>query len=434
MEIDGTVDADESIVVNLNQTRLQRLCEHFRKRKLIWTIVLIILIVAIIVNPIVIVTMNKGKREKTSTIQITTVEIITATAAHITTEKIAAATAGKPEQITTTEKTTQIATEKTTQIATETTATEELIPLVIINEDTKWKQSATTVAGGNKRGDGLNQLKQPLGIYVDEDSESIYIADTDNNRIVRWKFGAKNGTIVAGGNGQGDNIDQLRSPTDIVLNKEKTSLIICDSYNKRVIRWSLQNSQSKEILISDISCWGLAIHNNGDLYISDYKKHQIRRLQQGDKEATIVVGYHGQGNQLNQLNEPMYIFVDKNHSIYVADCANNRVMKWMKNAFEGTLVAPGKASGESLNSLKEPIGVIVDHVGNIYVSNSYAFQIKRWSPGAKEGVPVVGEEKIESDGPTELSHPYDLSFDRQGNLYVLSYGTNRLQKFVIDVD
>ncbi|CAF1559219.1 unnamed protein product [Adineta steineri] len=380
--------------------------------------------------------MKKKKGEKTSTAQITTVEIITATAVHITTatkittKKTAAVavatiiTTGKSAQITTAEETVQTA----------TTATEELIPSVIINEDTKWKQSATTVAGGNKRGDGLNQLKQPMGIYVDEDSESIYIADTDNNRIVRWKFGAKNGTIVAGGNGQGSDIDQLWFPIDIVLDKEKTSLIICDSYNKRVIRWSLQNSQSKEILISDISCWGLAIHNNGDLYISDYKKHQIRRLQQGDKEATIVVGYHGQGNQLNQLNEPKYIFVDKDHSVYVADFKNNRVMKWMRNAFEGTLVAPGKASDESHNSLMKPIGVIVDHVGNIYVSNDYAFQIKRWSPGAKEGVPVVGEKQIGSDGPTELSHPYDLSFDRQGNLYVLSYGTNRLQKFVIDRD
>ncbi|CAF4229157.1 unnamed protein product, partial [Adineta steineri] len=101
MNIDDTVDVDESIVVNLNPTRMQALFEHFRKRKLIWIIVLIILIVAIIVNPIVIIRMNKGKGEKTATTQITTVEIKTATVAHITTEK----TAGKPAQITTTETT-----------------------------------------------------------------------------------------------------------------------------------------------------------------------------------------------------------------------------------------------------------------------------------------------------------------------------------------
>ncbi|CAF4162310.1 unnamed protein product, partial [Adineta steineri] len=77
--MDDTVDVDESIVVNLNPTRMQALFEHFRKRKLIWIIVLIILIVAIIVNLIVIIKMNKGKGEKTSTTQITTVEIKTAT-------------------------------------------------------------------------------------------------------------------------------------------------------------------------------------------------------------------------------------------------------------------------------------------------------------------------------------------------------------------
>ncbi|CAF1221868.1 unnamed protein product [Adineta steineri] len=422
MDTDDIVDVDESIVVNLNPTRMQALFEHFRKRKLIWIIVLIILIVAIIVNLIVIIKMNKGKGEKTSTTQITTVEIKTATVAHITTEQ----TAGKPAQITTTEK--------ATQITTETTATEEFIPSIIINEETKWKQSATTVAGGNGRGNALNQLKQPQSIYVDEDSESVYIADSENYRIVRWKFGAKNGTIVAGGKGRGEEIDQMQQPFDIVLDKEKTSLIICDRYNRRVIRQSLQNSQDIQILISDISCWGLAMNNNGELYTSEYREHQVRRWQKGYKEGTRVAGGHGQGNLLNQLNGPMYIFVDKDHSVYVADSGNNRVMKWMKHANEGTLVAQGEASGGNLNSLMEPIGVIADHVGNIYVSNDHAFQIKRWSPGAKEGVPVVGEKQLGSDGPTELSHPYDLSFDRQGNLYVLSYGTNRLQKFVIDRD
>ncbi|CAF4189966.1 unnamed protein product [Adineta steineri] len=433
MEIDDTVDVDESIVVNLNQTRLQRLCEHFRKRKLIWSIVLTILIVAIIVNPIVIVTMNKGKGEKTSTTQITTVEIKKATVAHITTEKtVAVATAGKPEQITTTEKTTQITVETTTQIATETTATEELIPSVIIDEDTKWKPIAITVAGGNKRGDQLNQLNQPRGIYVDDDSKSIYIADRWNNRIVRWKFGEDIGELVADGE-SGSAIGYFSLPSDVILDKGKTSLIICDYGNKRLIRWFLQNSQDMKILILNISCLGLAMDNDGNLYISDYEKNRVLRWQEGDKEGTVVAGGNGRGNRLNQFVEPNYIFVDGNHSIYVADYLNNRVMKWMKDVTEGTVVALGILFGEHVNSLIEPIGVIVDHIGNVYVSNRKRHQIRRWSPGAAEGVPVVGENK-DGGGPTQLNEPFDLSFDRQGNLYVADAYNYRIQKFVIDRD
>ncbi|CAF4098283.1 unnamed protein product, partial [Adineta steineri] len=302
-----------------------------------------------------------------------------------------------------------------------------------IPKELKWKQSAITVAGGNGQGNRLDQLNQPWGIYVDEDSESIYIVDGGNKRIVRWKFGAHTGEIVAGGKGKGSGIDQMDNPKDIILDKEEKSLIICDSNNMRVVRWSLQNSQDIEILIPGIICWSLAMHSNGDLYISDWNKEQVRRWQQGHKASTTVAGGNGRGNQSNQFNEPDYIFVDKNHSIYVADFMNNRVMKWMKNATKGIRVAPGEMSGENPNSLMQPIGVIVDHMGNIYVSSEKSHQITRWSPGAIEGVPVVGE-KESGNGPTQLCGPYDLSFDQQGNLYVADTYNHRIQKFLIDAN
>ncbi|CAF4390797.1 unnamed protein product, partial [Adineta steineri] len=60
-------------------------------------------------------------------------------------------------------------------------------------------------------------------------------------------------------------------------------------------------------------------------------------------------------------------------------------------------------------------------------------QIMRWSPGAAKGVPVVGE-KISGREPTQLALPHDLSFDRQGNLYVVDRYNGRIQKFAIDLD
>ena len=66
----------------------------------------------------------------------------------------------------------------------------------------KWRFGATEgelVVGGNGRGSALNQLNQPFGMAVDGDS--IFVSDTFNNRIMRWRFGAKNGELVAGGNG-----------------------------------------------------------------------------------------------------------------------------------------------------------------------------------------------------------------------------------------
>ncbi|CAF5079516.1 unnamed protein product, partial [Rotaria sp. Silwood1] len=64
--------------------------------------------------------------------------------------------------------------------------------------DTKWKQYATTVAGGNGYGNQFNQLDTPFSIFID--NQSIYIADWGNHRIVEWKSNEKYGQIIAGGN------------------------------------------------------------------------------------------------------------------------------------------------------------------------------------------------------------------------------------------
>jgi hypothetical protein len=39
------------------------------------------------------------------------------------------------------------------------------------------------VAGGNGEGDGINQLSAPSGLYVDDD-QTVYVADLSNHRIV----------------------------------------------------------------------------------------------------------------------------------------------------------------------------------------------------------------------------------------------------------
>ncbi|CAF2069275.1 unnamed protein product, partial [Rotaria magnacalcarata] len=56
---------------------------------------------------------------------------------------------------------------------------------------------------------------------------------------MQWKNGdTTNGQVVAGGNGQGNGLHQLDRPTDVLVDKETDSLIICDYGNHRVVRWS----------------------------------------------------------------------------------------------------------------------------------------------------------------------------------------------------
>ena len=55
-----------------------------------------------------------------------------------------------------------------------------------------------------------------------------------------------------------------------------------------------------------------------------------------------------------------------------------------------------------------------------------------WSRGSDEGRVIVGGYGMGQES-NQLSSPADLSFDRQGNLYVLDRGNRRIQKFQIDL-
>jgi len=306
-----------------------------------------------------------------------------------------------------------------------------LAPLYFPNIDAnaRWTQNSITVAGGNQKGDRLNQLNIPFGIYVDND-QTIYIADYDNHRIVEWKYGATQGQVVAGGNGRGNRLDQLYGPADVIVDKKSNSLIIWDKGNRRVVRWPRQNNTSGQTIISDVDCYGLAMDNEGYLYISNFMKHEVRRWRMGDTNGTVVAGGNGKGTRLNQLNYPFYIFVDRDHSVYVSDWGNHRVMKWMKGAKEGIVVAGDQSEGESLTQLSKPNGIFVDELGNVYVADSGNNRIMRWIKGAREGSIVIGENGKKKQS-NQLNYPTDLSFDRKGNIYVSDVDNHRVQKFDI---
>ncbi|CAF4119597.1 unnamed protein product [Adineta steineri] len=275
----------------------------------------------------------------------------------------------------------------------------------------QYQQFGITVAGGNGSGHELNQLYWPWGIFIDND-KSVYIADYQNNRIVKWKLNSNTGQIITGGNGKGNENNQLNEPRG----------------NKRVIRYFDQNQTNQQIIISNLDCWGLAIDKNGFIYVSDSQNHEVRRWKQGDEKGELVAGGNGQGNDLNQLNWPTFIFIDEDCSLYISDTRNHRVMKWEKDAKEGIIVAGGNGKGNSLNQLSHPQGMIVNHLGQIYVADSRNHRIMRWCEGDEEGEIVVGGNG-EGNQSNQLKYPIGLSFDNEENLYVADCRNHRIQKY-----
>ena len=275
----------------------------------------------------------------------------------------------------------------------------------------------------------MNQLNYFDGLFVDEE-DTLIVPDHWNHRIVEWKRGDTSGTLLAGGNRYGDRPNQVNQPKDVIFDKETDSLIICE--DRRVTRWPRHNGTRRgETIIDNIACWGLAMDDEGSLYVPEYEKHEVRRYRRGDTSGTVVAGGNGKGAGLHQLNFPHYVCVDGEHAVYVSDNENHRVMKWVKNAKEGIVVAGGRGQGKDLTQLSRPAGVLVDATGNVYVADVENQRVVRWCREATEGTVVVGGNG-EGEGANQFRGPTGLSFDRHGHLYIADWDNQRVQRFSLE--
>ncbi|CAF2056710.1 unnamed protein product [Rotaria magnacalcarata] len=292
----------------------------------------------------------------------------------------------------------------------------------------KWKEFGIDIAEGNE----LRPLKSPSSIFIDnDDDKTIYIVDSENDRIIKWKSNEHYDETLAGGNGKGKQMNQLIYPKDVIIDRENDSFIISDYGNRRIMKWSRQNSGNRQIIISNINCYGLAIDKYGFIYVSDCEKHEIRKWKIGDQNGKLVAGGNGKGPNLNQLNHPSFIFVDNDCSLYISDCANHRVVKWLKYAKQGIIVAGGNREGNSFKQLSGPQGIIVDQFNQIYVADRGNNRVMCWLEGAKKGSIVVGGNGYGNES-NQLFYPMGLSFDQQRNLYVADSANNRIEKFEIN--
>ena len=119
----------------------------------------------------------------------------------------------------------------------------------------------------------------PLALFVDKEN-SLFILSRGNNNIKKWKDGEVQGHIVAGGQGYGSELNQLKEPSDIFVD-DLGSLYIADSGNNRVLKWGLDELEG--VNITDVasspegqmsSSQRISLNAKGDLYVLDNEINQ----------------------------------------------------------------------------------------------------------------------------------------------------------------
>ncbi|CAF0834571.1 unnamed protein product [Adineta ricciae] len=289
----------------------------------------------------------------------------------------------------------------------------------------RWSRNGITIAGEQESGCRITQFCNPVRICMDDNNQTLYIVDHWNNRIMKWKSNAMCDI------NSDQRLDQLNRPGDIIIDELNDSLIISDVGNRRIVQWPRHQNEPIKVIISDIVCQGLAMDNCGNLYVSDYERHEVRRWQIGDVRGVLVAGGNKRGSGLNQLDSPTGIFVDHEQSVYIADYFNHRVMKWKEGSQEGTIVAGSQTEGNGLAQLSGPNSILVDQSDTIYIADTNNHRVMRWLKNASQGTVVVGGHGHGGQS-NQLYNPRGLLMDRENNLYVADSSNHRIQKYRIE--
>ena len=94
---------------------------------------------------------------------------------------------------------------------------------------TRGARKGIVVAGGQGQGSSLKQLSYPQGIFVDRIG-NLYVADSLNDRIVRWTKDANEGSIIVDG---GNQSNKLSNPIGLSFDTEN-NLYVVDHDNHRI--------------------------------------------------------------------------------------------------------------------------------------------------------------------------------------------------------
>jgi DNA-binding beta-propeller fold protein YncE len=252
-------------------------------------------------------------------------------------------------------------------------------------------------------------LSNPSGVAVDA-SGNIYIADTDNNRVLKETYSAGSYTEST------VPTSPLSWPYGVAVDGSG-NIYIADTGNDWVLKETLSAGSYTESTVptSNLnSPFGVAVDGSGNVYIADTDNYRVLKetLSEGSYTESIV--------PTSPLGWTFGVAVDGGGNVYISDPYDNRVLK--ETLSEGSY----REITLPTSGLSGPYGIAVDGSGNVYIVDYY---------GDGSGNSSVLKETLSSGSYTQstvqtssLNGPFGIAVDGSGNIYIADTYNNRVLK------
>jgi sugar lactone lactonase YvrE len=264
-----------------------------------------------------------------------------------------------------------------------------------------------------------NTLSSPGGIAVDIATGDLWVADTGNNRVLRFAApipvsgAAATNVIGQGGSFSGSTANfggissqSLQAPSDLSIDGNQ-NMLVADTGNNRVLRFGISNpsaaanqvwgqtdfvsnlpNQGGSTAVGTLSGPQGVLLSVSDVWVSDTGNNRVLRFPlfpPGSTSSEVLGQATFSGNQGNEgfslcnggtLKTPLGMSMDESSRLFVSDSGNNRVVAYNPPYFNSANLVYGQngvaqnAAGCTNNQMNAPVAASALVASNLLVSDS----------------------------------------------------------------
>jgi DNA-binding beta-propeller fold protein YncE len=294
----------------------------------------------------------------------------------------------------------------------------------------------------NQFGDESYGLNGPGGVAIAPNGD-VWVADTGDDRLVEYSAA---GVLLNAYGTKGSGSDELNEPSAVSVNQSTGSVYVVDSDNNRIdvfnssgvfekaLGWGVSEGGNR-LEVCSVRCKagrpgsnpgqfdypeGLDVDTSGDIWVADSYNNRIEEFSEG---LAYVQEFGSRGDKEGQLEYPAGVALSGGN-VYVTDLENNRVEEFTT---AGKYVSQFGKEGDGNGEFYWPTGIAADpRTGNLYVTD---FRNNRVEEFNAEGKFITTFDHTTERFDGEYADPHGITVNSSGGVYVVEGGSDRVQEW-----
>jgi sugar lactone lactonase YvrE len=162
---------------------------------------------------------------------------------------------------------------------------------------------------------GLNQLSSPTGLFIDSSNNNLYVSDNGNYRVMMYSLSnttsGSAGTVVAGTTnvtGNSSSLEYFSTGIRYLYVDSSQNLYVADTYNNRVMRWA--SGASSGVMVAGNGTfgsssgqvyypYGIWVDSSSNIFIAEYQLNRLTKWASGASTGITVAGISGSASKQN---------------------------------------------------------------------------------------------------------------------------------------